>query len=261
MAGVRALLARVRLPIFSIKHPEAFQVMSCLPVPQPSSLVGALAYSVGTVHGFGSPWYERLTRGGERGERLAARSRLIDVVVHSSIVLRRFRVADEFRKRTQLYEILDRGDVVGVKLFLEVKLIDAFYRGYAVGHEILCAWILGEGMELDERAARLLQRLGDTESLVSVPEAWVEDTSIETASNLKTSFPFPSRGARIKRGDFMMTKMCDERRRAEWFIIPIRHEVRHMGSGRAIILEPTEIEVDFPQPVQFCETSVGTIVM
>lgn len=192
---------------------------------------------------------------------MAARAKLMGVTAQSSVVMRRFRIADEFNKRKQFYELLDEGDIVGGKRFLESKLTDAFYRGYAMGNEILCAWVLGADLEVDEKMVRLLQRLGDTESLISVSEAWAENVEVEAASVIETSFPFPFRGAKIRRGDFMITKMCNERRLSEQFVIPIKHEVRHISSGRVIILEPTEIEAEFPQPTHFCETSVGTVIM
>ena len=47
--ALTAICARIFSPIFSIKNPEAFQIGITLPVPQPSTLVGALAYCIG-VH-------------------------------------------------------------------------------------------------------------------------------------------------------------------------------------------------------------------
>lgn len=261
MAKMKAVFARIRLPIFSIKHPETFQVMSCLPIPQPSVLVGALAYCIGTSHGSGLTAYENLKKDIERGEKFTARAKLMDTIVYSSIVLRRFRIADEIRKRTRLYEILARGDIVGGKLFLEKDLMDAFYRGYAMGREILCAWILGENFMIDEGTIRLLQRLGDTESLIAVSDVWIEPVELGAASEIKTSFPFPLGDARIRHGDFTLMKMCNERRLPEQYVIPIRHEVRRTGTGRVMVLEPTEIEVEFPRPTQFCETSMGSIIL
>ena len=261
MAKLRVIFARIRLPIFSIKHPETFQIMSCLPVPQPSTLIGALAYCIGVSQGSGLKAFENLKRSVEEGECCAARAKLIGVTAFSPIILRRFRVADEYHKRMDFYEILSRGNYQEAKLFLENKLIDAFYRGYAMGFEILCTWVTENSLKIDEATIHLLQRLGDTESLVTVSGAWIEEAEISESSEIETPFPFPLNGAKVKQGDFMIVKMCNERRVTEQFIIPIRHEIRQTATGRVMILEPTRIYAEFSHPITYCETSEGCIVL
>jgi len=264
MAKLRAALARIRLPIFSVKHPEAFQIMSCLPIPQPSTLIGALAYCIGVSQDIGTKALDNIKESLERLHEaggVAARAKLTGTALFSPIILRRFRIADEIRKRMQLYDLLSRGDYIGGKHFLETVLMDAFYREYTMSHEIICVWILSEELMINEHILRLLQRLGDTESLVAVLDAWIEDIEIFDEQRVKTPFPFPLGGARILRGDFSIVKMCDEGRLPEQFIIPVRREIRRTATGKIMILEPTEVEAEFPRPVRCCETSEGIVVM
>lgn len=261
MAELKAFFARVRLPIFSVKHPDVFQIMSCLPVPQPSALVGALAYCIGTFKGSGLDAFKNLKEMIKGGKTFVARAKPMGTMAFSPIVLRRFRVADEFDERKKLYEILEKEGYDEGKSFLERKLMDAFYRVYAMGHEILCVWIADENFEVDEKMIHLLQRLGDTESLVTVSETWVEEVRRDTASKINTSFPFPLRSGDIKRGDFTVTKMLDEKFLTEQFVVPVRHELRRINAGRVIVIEPTEIEVEFPNPTPYCETSEGKIIL
>lgn len=263
MAKLKAVFTRIRLPIFSVKHPETFQIMSCLPIPQPSTLIGALAYCVGVSQDLGLRAFENIkdissTHG---GGKIAARAKLMRVTTFSPIILRRFRIADEVRKRMQLYDLLSKGEYSRGKLFLETVLTDAFYREYAMSHEILCTWIFEEEFRINGSILRLLQRLGDTESLVTVSDAWVEDVEAYAASRVKTSFPFPLEGARIVEGDFTIVRMCDERRSSEQFVIPVRREIRRTATGKIIVLEPTEVEAEFPISIPCCETSEGVVVL
>ncbi|MEM0489133.1 MAG: type I-A CRISPR-associated protein Cas5a [Nitrososphaerota archaeon] len=262
MAKLKGVFARVRLPIFSVKHPETFQVMSCLPIPQPSTLVGALAYCIGTHHGSGVKAFYRLKEVIEGNEvKLIARARLMGITIISPLVLRRFRIADEFHKRMQFYDILSRGDYYEGKIFLERALIDAFYRSYAMSHEILCAWIIDGKFEISDSIFYLLQRLGDTESLITVCEVWLEDVEINEAPEIRTSFPFPLGNATIRGGNFAIMKMCDEKRLVKQFVIPIKHEFRPTDIGKVMIIEPTEVEVVFPYSTTYCETSHGAIIL
>lgn len=261
MARLRAVFARIRLPVFSVKHPETFQVMSCLPIPQPSSLVGALAYCIGVYRGSGIKTFHQLRESIGKEVGLLARAKLTDMTTISTIVLRRFRIADEFRKRMELYELLSKGDYTAGKFFLEKDLTDAFYRSYIMGHEILCVWVVSGDLEVYESMFLLLQRLGDTESLVAVREVWIEEAEIGNSSEIKTPFPFPLEDATIKRGDFVLMKMCNEKRLIEQFVIPVKHELRYTERGKVVILKPTEVEAIFPQPVPYCETSEGTIIL
>jgi CRISPR-associated protein Cas5 subtype I-A len=261
LVKLRAIFARIRLPIFSVKHPETFQIMSCLPVPQPSTLIGALAYCIGVSQGSGLKAFDALKRSIERGECCAARAKLTGITVSSPIILRRFRIADEYSKRMDFYKILLRGDYQEAKLFLESKLMDAFYRGYAMSFEILCAWITKDSLKINETAIRLLQRLGDTESLVTVSDAWIEETEINESSEIETPFPFPLDGAKVRQGDFIVVKMCNERRVSEQFIIPIKHKIRQTATGRVMIIEPTSVHAEFSHPITYCETGEGCIIL
>ena len=182
-----ALIAKISAPAISIKHPETFQIAATLPLPQPSALIGALAYCLGVYTGIGLRALERVKR-----LALAARARLSsEVEVITPVILRRFRILDKgFEKKGFLraLEMLRNRDFEGYRNIIEGELTDALYREYLSQTSFKCVWIIEE--RLDHRIPYLLQRLGDTESLVTVNEAWSAECCFENADHVETEYPF-----------------------------------------------------------------------
>ncbi|MEM4455185.1 MAG: type I-A CRISPR-associated protein Cas5a [Thermofilaceae archaeon] len=273
---VKVVAARIRLPLFSITQPEAFQVLVSLPIPQPATLVGALAYAYGVHTGKGIRAYHELLEFAERGELLAARARIADsptsgaaVLIPSSVVLRRFRVADkahETKKKGErrpihvLYDHLASGDYASAKRVLEVTLTDAFYREYVMGHELLAVWAFKS--DVIEEAFWYINRLGDTESLCTVVDVQVTEGDVSRAREVETCFPAPlTPGARLLNGNFTVVKANDERRALKTFVIPMRATIETRRGRRYRILRSSTVRILYEREVDVCNTPWGTIVV
>jgi len=261
------IAARLRLPLFSIKHPEAFQVMSSLPLPQPSSLIGLLAYCVGVAKGIGTKALEEVMKWVEDGKLLAARATLATdslPMTPSSVVLRRFRVVDKAHeaKRKGIPKPIDRlaqfskqGDFRSAKALLEVELMDAFYREYVMGHELLCVWALEDETSLEPSWLYLAQRLGDTESLCTVISVETHETRVYETDKIRTKFPTPLEGLSAPvEGPHTVAKMCDELRALRPYIIPCEVKMRKRKEGPIVpVIRPSEVKVSYEEPVRVIE--------
>lgn len=274
MDRVTTVFVRARLPTFSIKHPESFQVMSCLPIPQPSTLVGALGYCIGVHSGVGTDVMKKVIEWVKNGYLLVARARLylrkgqtLPVAI-SPVVLRRFRIVDKAHEKKKkgettpiddLYNAIKTGNYVAVKRLVEVKLMDAFYRDYIMGHEVLCVWVFKESLKVSENIFWLMQRLGDTESLISVLEVWSEKYPVSDISSAQISFPVEVEYVTPKEGDFLLIKMCDETRILKQYLVPIKYEIKRTKCGKVVLLSPTEVNVEFIKARPCCKTDEGII--
>jgi len=272
----KVIFTQVRLPLFSIKHPEAFQVMSAIPFPQPSSLIGALAYCLGIMRGIGTKAYDIVLKMVEKGEILAARARPLGVpgesklpLTPSSVILRRFRVADKAhetkRKKerkpiVRLMEAIKGDDMMSARRILEVELTDAFYREYLMGFDLICAWVF-HGAEIDPNLLWLMPRLGDTESLCSVIRVWQEEVELESSGKVDTCFPAPSEGVQRVEGSFMLMRICDEQRIMRPFIIPCEYTIEKGPRGKYPVVRPSIVTIEYDHPVSYCRTSMGNIVL
>ncbi|MHB9301958.1 type I-A CRISPR-associated protein Cas5a [Thermofilum pendens] len=268
------ILARLKLPFFSVKSPEAFQVMSALPLPQPSTLLGALAYGVGVASGRGTRAYEEVVELARKGRLMAARAAAPPgaslPLVFSSVVLRRFRVADKAheakgkgeRKPIELLrEAVGSGDYAEAKRIIEVELSDALYREYVVGFEILAAWVAEEGA-VDPRAAWSVHRLGDTESLCTVVDVSVERCPVARKKVVRTLFPAPAvDGMLVRSGGAVFAKMSDELRELRTFAVPGFRGFERAGRAKVPVFRPGYAEIEYPGEVAVCESSLGDIVL
>jgi len=229
--ALTAICAKINAPIFSIKHPETFQIAASLPIPQPSSLVGALAYCFGVQQGIGLRAQEVI-----KETIVAARAKLIgETTTISPIILKRFRVLDkgveekDFEKACSALRV---GDFDTFRKILEKDLIDALYREYLSPATLKCIWILKNPIE--SKILYLLQRLGDTESLVNVAEAWSANCKTLDMDEISTDYPFTLQHPNIIdiiQGAYTTLKMCDEKRELKLFYIPCKREIRSTTDG------------------------------
>jgi len=273
---VKVVAARVRLPVFSISHPESFQILSALPVPQPSSLVGSLAYAIGIAENKGLRILEEIYGLAEKSELLAARARPLNEgaaalpLVPSALVVRRFRVADKAheskekgeRKPSELLgSALSSGRFEDVKKILEIELMDAFYREYVMGIELLCLWVF-RSQAPPEHVVRFIHRLGDTESLCTVTDVTIEESQLLKKRLVETSFPAPwLEGARVVQGNYYPVKLCDEMRKLTLYIMPLRIEVERRDGLRYPAIRPARVTIDYNSDVTVCETKWGDVVV
>lgn len=241
--ALTAICAKINIPIFSLKHPEAFQIAASLPIPQPSSLVGALAYCVGTGQGIGLRAQEAI-----KEVVIAARGKLIgETAIVNPVTLRRFRILDKGIEEgdfERACENLRSGDFDAFRSILEKNLTDALYREYLSPAILKCIWVLKSSLE--SKLLYLLQRLGDTESLVSVTEAWSTNCESINMDEVFTDYPFTLDGSIIDiiQGSYMVLKMCDEKRALRLFYVPCRKEIRSTSAGvKYFVYTPTKINV------------------
>jgi len=272
---VKVVAARVRLPVFSISHPESFQVLSALPVPQPSSLVGSLAYAIGVAENKGLRALEEVYELVRKGELLAARAKpfgreTAPPLVPSALVVRRFRIADKAHESKEegerkpielLRSTLSSGGFEDAKRILEVELMDAFYREYVMGIELLCLWVF-KSWAPPEHVVRLIHRLGDTESLCTVTDVTISEPRLLKKRLVKTPFPAPwLEGARVVEGSYYPAKLCNEVRELSLYIVPLRIEVERKNGLRYTTIRPASVTIDYGSEVTVCETEWGDLVI
>lgn len=243
-----ALCAKINTPIFSIKHPETFQIAASLPVPQPSTLVGALAYCFGVQQEVGLEAQKIVKK-----NVVIARAKLIsDVVAINPIILRRFRILDmgfeSKEKKEKPFEkalnILQEGDFDTFRRMIEQTLTDALYREYLSSATLKCVWILRNPIE--SKISYLLQRLGDTESLVNVAEAWSSECKVERLDKTSTSYYFTVLQDVISGvyGNYTVTRMCDEERKLRLYYLPCKKEIKTTANGlKYFVYTPSKVDV------------------
>ncbi len=266
------VFAKIRFPIFSIKHPEAFQIRSSLFLPQPSTLIGALAYCLGVSQNIGLNAYKRVLEYVSNKKILAAKPSLlkdIPPLTVSSIVLRRFRIVDKaFETKEKggrppikiLYEYINKGEIESARKIIEVQLTDAFYREYISGYEILCAWAFRDDFDFNEELIYLIHRLGDTESLCSVIKVWKEEAKEARKKIIETTFVSPLKNVKTLIGNYVAIKMCNELRKKELFAIPYEITYRSSDGKRIMVIKPTTIKIEYASEVPVLCTSYGDIV-
>lgn len=265
--GCIAIYAKIKPPIFSIKSPEAFQVGSSLPLPQPSSLVGALAYVLAITENLSSE--EALKKA--RDVVLATGAYAEKLIIPSTVILRRFRILDRGfekpkKREVKLTEVeklallLESKDYYSAKMHLEKTLTDALYREYMFSETITCLWVLREKVEAER--LRLIVRLGDTESYVNVVNSWEDKCDIVEKNIVETKYPIPMVKEEIEsvQGRYIIAKMCDKFRRLKWFIIPLTREIRETRRGiKYLVYKPTVVHVKFKKKVPVATTFLDEI--
>lgn len=147
---------KVRPQLFSIRRPLSYQVADAFILPQPSSLVGALASCLAKL-GFraikvGDEYVKALINYVLKGlVRVAIKP--VSPVMASPVVLSRLRVLEKNLE----------------ELEIEGRVSDAMIREYVYGSFIL--YFVFHNNELSSKAQKalfLLERIGDTESLVAI---------------------------------------------------------------------------------------------
>lgn len=259
MAELTALIARLKAPIFSIKQPEAFQVGAALPLPQPSTLAGALAYCIAIKEGLERKNLIKKVQSILKAARACLAS---EVAVPSPIVLRRFRVLDKGmeRKEGKLpdYEIFENAyrqlkyDIIHRVL---ERLSDALYREYVFVTELTCVWII-EG-KLPADLLWTINHLGDTESTCSVVQVDQVSATRTEESEIRTKFQAPILGkVVVKSGTYLLAKMQSEtfwhREGGELltYIVPCEERVERGAKGlKYRVYKPTEITLSYDRPV------------
>lgn len=252
--ALTAICAKIKTPIFSIKHPETYQISAALPIPQPSALIGALAYCLGVEKGSGTKILKKV-----REAVILARAKMIEgVTTVNPILLRRFRILDRGLERDKkggtplflrAYNALSLGDVETFRKIIEGKLTDALYREYLSNVLIKCIWVLKK--TFDSSILYFLQRLGDTESLITVIDAWTAKCCAIKLDSLSTGYPFVLDFNILKEiyGSYITLKMCDEERKLKMYCIPCKRDIFETSIGtRYFAYSPTEAHIKLRSP-------------
>ncbi|MCS7385438.1 MAG: type I-A CRISPR-associated protein Cas5a [archaeon GB-1867-005] len=264
--ALTAICAKIRSPIFSIKNPEAFQVGITLPIPQPSTLVGALAYCIGVHREIGLKALNIA-----RDMILAARATIESpAVVVSPVILRRFRILDKgFEAKVskavppfkRFLDLISQGLIDEARKIIEVELTDALYREYVTSAIFKCVWILSE--EVKPEALYLIQRLGDTESLCTVVEVWEASCKKIEIKVVETKYPLPHYGEDLVNveGSYLYIKMCDEHRTLKGYIIPCERKMHSTRKGiRFIAYTPSTVKIRYSIPHEVFDVDGELIV-
>ncbi len=188
---------KVRPQLFSIRRPLSYQVADALLLPQPSSLVGALASCLAKLGfkaaGMGDEHIKSLIDETLRGlERVAVKP--TSPIVASPVVLSRLRVLEKTSDE------IEQGG----------RLSDAMVREYVHGSFTLYFVFRNHDLALKaEKALFLLERIGDTESLVAV-----ESINLCRLSKIgeKADVDTSTRADWVNgiEGDFVAARMCVE---------------------------------------------------
>lgn len=212
---MKVLLARLRLPLFSIKHHETYQVAAAIPFIPPSTIVGAIAQSA--------------ARGGLcKGDCLAEVrswiSKARDVAaptVKFPVMLRRARGVLEEGK------LPPHGDEINA-------YFDAMVREYAYAAErvVLIVPSAEQRLNLLEKALWLLERVGDTESYASVTGVEELDARPCNAEGVNVVVKL----SRAIGGAFLVVKAGDEDGALVDFAVPL-------AAGARGYYSPTKIAI------------------
>jgi len=251
-------IIKLRLPFFSIRNPESFQIGSSLPIPPPSSLVGALAYALAIRKKLGRDDALTKVRSYIISARVALTAKL--VTIPSPVLLWRYRILD---KRGDFLKLIESegNNHSKVKKKLEAKFKDALYREYLFTHELDVVYILSKEIGID--VFKLISRLGDTESLCSVKNVIMGKSRIIKANKVRTKYPVPYDDKIIKDlvGSYMIIKMCDENNKLVPYIIPIIRRFRETRRGVKVTLyEASEVEIEFKRSIEMYKVNDDLIV-
>lgn len=197
---MKVLLARLRLPLFSVRHHETYQVAATLPFLPPSTIIGALTQAA--------------ARGGlcaghclaeVRGWVAKARDAAAPTVKFPAMLRRARGVLEEGKLPTSAGEI--------------GAYFDALVREYAYATERTILVVPNGEQHLGrlEKALWLLERVGDTESYASV--AAVEELDARTCGagdvNVAVRLRVASGGA------YLVVKAGDEDGALTDFAVPL----------------------------------------
>ncbi|RFA93079.1 type I-A CRISPR-associated protein Cas5a [Pyrobaculum aerophilum] len=205
-------VVELTFPIYSIKELDVYQVASSMPLPSPSSIVGAVGAAMGrTGLCKGSECLEAARRAVK-----IARPAATGYLTKSPVVLRRIRkILEEKQLPSDLGEF--------------VSFSDAMSREYVLTTS-LKVLIIGE---LKSEVLYLIDRIGDSESLASVVSVRRYDRAERCNGGVNVAVVRDvARG-----GSFTLVKMLDEAGRPRMYALPV---VRTTGD----VYMPSTIKTD-----------------
>lgn len=272
MSKLTSFLVKMKPTFYSIRHSESFQVAKSLIIPQPTTLIGALAYTYAITNNVGR--LEALNT--ITANTVIARAKLLSPAVVESVILRRLRILDKGMEREKKggaetgYSKLLR--LLGKSAFPEfiktlTTLTDAMYREYIHAHEVLALYILKSHINVKPE---LITRIGDTESLCTIID--VQEVNVRTLKvrEVTTSYPFPlTDDIKDIKGSYIIVKMCSERGidwntglcRLCYFVIPAHLEFKKVRKGyRISVYRPSYVTVKFSEDKDVFEVNKEYVI-
>lgn len=258
MSKLTSFLVKMKPTFYSIRHSETFQVAKSLIIPQPTTLIGALAYTYAITNNVGR--LEALNT--ITANTVIARAKLLSPAVVESVILRRLRILDKGMERkgkkgraeagySKLLRLLSRS---AFPEFIKTltTLTDAMYREYIHSHEVLALYILKSHINVKPE---LITRIGDTESLCTIIDVQKVNVRKLEVRKVTTSYPFPlTDDVKDIYGSYIIVKMCSERDidwstglcRPCYFVIPAHLEFKRARKGYRIpIYRSSHVTVEF----------------
>jgi len=266
---------------FSIRIPEVFQVADTYPLPPPSTIAGAFAYSYAIWKGIN---FEEALRIFANDKNWYFAIPLSEITI-SSVILRRIRIlqakADPIRDRKKelqkvqkvdprAFEALSkfenrlkkRADMLGILKelgldyyysYYETKMFDAMFRRYAFTPRMY----IGALINIDERFPLSFTRIGDTESHVTVSRVEYIDNFYEEIIAASKIIDFNaylplSNDIKSLEGDFVIYKMTlptflldRDIKQSISMVIPLKKIIKKVNKKDVEVYVPSIFKVSF----------------
>ncbi|MBS7612292.1 type I-A CRISPR-associated protein Cas5 [Candidatus Bathyarchaeota archaeon] len=192
----------VRESVFSVQRPLSYQVGDSLILPQPSTLVNTLVFCLSraqsiTAQDFGDKYLRNLIESAGKG-LVRVTIKPLTPLISTPILLSRLRTLE--------WTV----DKIEDKISGNEKLTNAMIREYVFGaYSIYFLFTDDEIAEKSTKSLSLINRVGDTESLISITR--VERTTLigREKSGLIDTYT-PSSWLERASGNFVISKFCKE---------------------------------------------------
>jgi len=260
--SISVLEAKIRAPLLSIKQPLAYQVAPSTLLPPPSTLLGALARGLAELEPHSQSCGEEFF-----ADHLSLLSKVVDAAVVRPL---------PDARGICTYVILSRfRGLLEKKEMDEKKARDAMRREYFFISELAAYYVINaeelekQGLTPEhlKRAANLIPRLGDTESLCSVVETHMLEGTVKDCREAMVNTMVKEDFVTEAEGDYIITPMTDENFRVSMrtpkmkkFYLPLKSAELRVGGRRFAIYEPSEFRVKVAEHARVVEIRSPTFV-
>ncbi|MQL56598.1 type I-A CRISPR-associated protein Cas5a [Acidianus ambivalens] len=205
------LLVRFRGPLFSVKRLDVYQIASAYPFIPPSTIIGSLSNEMGVLGYCKVKDCVEFTRG------LVARAREVflksERITISPIVLKRIRGVLEENSLPENFDEIS-------------KYSDALVREYTYSYSRQVLFIVNDKVDLVKTSLFNMQRLGDSESLISVED--VREVEVEKCDKKEVNVVSDIKG---HGGRYLIMPAFDERGVRRNFGVPLYFLGSHYEVG------------------------------
>ncbi|MEM3449542.1 MAG: type I-A CRISPR-associated protein Cas5a [Nitrososphaerota archaeon] len=218
--------------LFSIKRAESYQFASSYLLPPPSTLLGAFARGLFLLRGMPSPRNEEEAK----AMIITATIRALTPLTRTGVVLKRMRTL-ELRDENEEESFKPRSDAMVREIVSLPKM-----EGYYLFNKKKVLESLGQEIESEiKRIFYSIDRLGDSESLVSVTSVVVNSVEAEkTSEKVEVNTVIEKDFTETVSGDYIYTIMPDlrDRSKPKGYYIPLS-----VDSKRTDVYYPSKFHV------------------